>query len=160
MLGYEHETALERFGARVALKTLVGGVPVLVIIGDLTLLNTNTLATRGAVLHVNLLETLATVGLGRLHEVALTTQQLVAVEAGEVGHVPGATLSLRTLVGEDDLVAGRTPRLVELGVVTTTVDLAVGGVMKIDEIDQQLRARGARETVGMPALVHTAGVAG
>ena len=72
-----------------------------------------------------LFEALTAVGLLALHEVALSAEQLIAVEARKVGHVPAATLRLRALVRKDDLVAGGTPRLVELRVVTTTVHLFV-----------------------------------
>jgi len=61
-----------------------------------------------------LFEALTAVGLLALHEVALSAEQLIAVEARKVGHVPAATLRLRA-----------PPRLVELRVVTTTVHLFV-----------------------------------
>ena len=49
------------------------------------------------------------------------------------------------------LVAGGASRLDGLGVVPAAVELSV--LVKVDEIDEQLLAYGAREAVGMPAAV-------
>ena len=153
VLGYEHEAALERLGARVALEALVGGVPVLIVVGDLAVLDADRLAARRAVLHVHALEAGAAVGQRLLHEVALAAEQRAAVGAREVAHVPAAALGLGALVREDDLVAGRAARLERLGVVAAAVDVAIRSVVKVDEVDEQLGARVAREARRVPARV-------
>jgi len=130
-------------------------VPVLVFVRDLALLDADRLATGGAELDVDLFEALAAVGLRGLHEVALSAEELVAVEAGEVCHVPGATLGLGALVAEDDLVAGRAAGLEELGVVTAAVDLGVVEVVEVDEVDEELVAGVAEEAGRVPAGLRT-----
>jgi hypothetical protein len=74
---------------------------------------------------MNLLKTFATIGPLSFHEVALTAQKLVTVEASKVSHVPGAALGFCTLVRENDLITSGTPWLEQLGMVTTAVDLSV-----------------------------------
>ena len=60
MLWYKHETASQRFRARKTFKTLVRGVPMLILIRDLTLFDADRFATRRAILNVYLLKTFAT----------------------------------------------------------------------------------------------------
>ena len=155
MLGYEHETTEQRLCACVALEAVVCGMPVLILVGDLALIDADCLSACRAVLNVHLFETLAAVGLGSLHEITLTTKKLVAVEASEVGHVPAAALGLGALVAENDLVAGGTARLVQLGVVATTVDLGVDAVVEVDEVYEELIAGGAVEAGRVPARLRT-----
>jgi hypothetical protein len=85
---------------------------------------------------VHFLEALAAVGFGGLHEVALAAEQLVAVEARKVGHVPAAALGLGALVAENDLVAGGTARFVLLGVVAAAVHPPLSAIVEVDEIDE------------------------
>ena len=151
MLGYEHEATTQRLGTRVTLETLVGGVPMLVLVCDLALLDAYGLATRRAILHVNLLETLAAVRARRFHEVALAAEQLVAVEAGKVSHVPGTTFGLGALIREDYLVTGGAPRLEQLGMVASAVNLRVSSVKKVDQVDEKLAACGTSKTAWVPA---------
>ena len=56
-----------------------------------------------AVLSKHAVEAGETVGSALPHDVPLTTQVTVALEAGEVFHVPGAALGLGTLVRENYL---------------------------------------------------------
>ena len=56
-----------------------------------------------AVLSKHAVEAGETVGPALPHDVPLTTQVTVALEAGEVFHVPGAALGLGTLVRENYL---------------------------------------------------------
>lgn len=58
-----------------------------------------------AVLSVQRLEAAAAVRPAVLHDVALAAQDGLALEAGEVLHVPVAALRLSALVGKDDLPA-------------------------------------------------------
>jgi len=151
MLWYEHEAASQRFRTRKTFKTLVRGVPMLILVRDLTLLDANRFTTRRTILHVYLLKAFAAVGPRGLHKIPLAAQQLVAVKAGKVSHVPRATLGLGTLVREYNLVTRRTPRLVQFGVVTTTVDFRIGRIKKVNKINEKLTARAARKTIRMPA---------
>lgn len=116
---------MKRFGARGTLEALVARMPVLALVGDLALLDADDEAARGAQLGVLALEARATVRPRLLDEVALAAQQLAAVGAREMRHVPRAALRFRTLVREDELVARRTPRLHQLGVVSSTIHFAV-----------------------------------
>ena len=70
---------------------------------SLTLVNPNSLSTRVAVLGEHAVEAGEAVGPSLPHDVPLPTQVTVALEAGEVLHVPGATLGLGALVGENYL---------------------------------------------------------
>jgi hypothetical protein len=151
MLRYEHQAAPQRLGTRGTREAIVRGMPMLVLVRDLALLNADRLATGGAELDVHLLEAFAAVGPTGLHEVALTAEQLITIETGEVAHVPAAPLRLRALIGEYHLVTGRTPRLVQLGMMTATVDLRIARVKEIDQIDQMLITCGTHEAVRVPA---------
>ena len=98
MLGYEHETAAQRFRTRVTFETVVGGVPMLILVRDLALLDTDRFATRGTKFNMNFFETFATIRFRRFHKVALTAQQFITVEACEMSHVPAATFRFGAFV--------------------------------------------------------------
>lgn len=72
----------------------------------------------------------------------------IALETGEVTHMPRSALGLGALVGEDDLVAGAAPGLEGLGVVAAAVEPAVPP--EVDKVDQQLPADAADEAGRMP----------
>jgi hypothetical protein len=150
MLWYEHETAAQRFRTRKTFKTLVCRVPMLILIRDLTLFNANRFTTRRTILHVYLLKTFATIGPSGFHKISLTAEQLIAVKAGKVSHVPRATLGFGALIREYNLVTCGTPWLVEFGVVTTTVDFCIGRIKKINKINEKLTACATRKTIRMP----------
>jgi hypothetical protein len=78
-------------------------MPVLAIMTHLTLVNANRLATVIAILSKHVVEAAQTVRLAFSHDVSLTAQLLVAVEAGKVLHVPSAALSFRAFVGQNYL---------------------------------------------------------
>ena len=61
------------------------------------------LPTGVAVLGEHAVEAAEAVGPALPHDVSLPAEVPVALEAGEVLHVPGAALGLRALVREDDL---------------------------------------------------------
>ena len=63
----------------------------------------NGLPTGVAVLSKHAVEAGETVGPALPHDVPLAAQMTVALEAGEVLHVPGTTLGLGALVGENYL---------------------------------------------------------
>ena len=69
----------------------------------LTLVHSNSLTAGVAVLSKHAVEAGETVGPAFPHDVPLTTQVTVALEAGEVFHVPGSTLGFGALVGENYL---------------------------------------------------------
>ena len=153
MLWYKHETASQRFRTRKTFKTLVRRMPMLILVRDLTLFDANRFTTRRAILNVYLLKAFAAVGPRGLHKIPLTAQQLIAVKAGKVSHVPRATLGLGTLIREYNLVTRGTPWLVEFGVVTTTVDFRIGRIKKVNKINEKLAARATRKTIRMPACL-------
>ena len=62
------------------------------------MVNSNSLSTGVAVLGEHAVEAAEAVGPPVPHDVALAAQVPVALEAGEVLHVPGAALRLRALV--------------------------------------------------------------
>ena len=69
----------------------------------LTLINANNFSTGIAVLGEHAVEAGQAVGPPFPHDVPLATELPVALEAGEVEHVPGSALGLGALVGEYDL---------------------------------------------------------
>lgn len=73
---------------------------------QLTLIHANNFSAGIAVFGEHAIETSQTVGSPFSHDVTLTPELPVALEASEVQHVPGATLGLGALVGEDDLESG------------------------------------------------------
>ena len=88
MLRYKHETATQRFRTRKTLETLIGSMPMLILICYLTLFDANRFATRRTIFNVYLLKTFAAVGSRRLHKIPLTAQKLIAIKASKVSHVP------------------------------------------------------------------------
>lgn len=62
--------------------------------------------------------------------------------------MPVSPLRLRTFRGEDDLITRLAARAQAFGMVAPTVDLA--GVIEVDEVNQQLLARGAHKALGVP----------
>ena len=116
------------------LEALVSGVPVQIFMRELALFGTDQLAACGTVIGVHALEAFTAVRLRVLEEIALTAQQSVTFTAGEVFDVPALAFSLGALFGEDELVTAWTPGFEQLGVISTTVHLAVAGVVEVDEI--------------------------
>ena len=86
-----------------ALEALIRCVPVLTLVGHLTLVNADVLSARVAVLGVHVLEARAAVRTSVAHDVALAAHLTVALVAAEMLHVPTAPLRLRALVSEDNL---------------------------------------------------------
>lgn len=78
-------------------------MPVLTVVAHLTLVHSDGLAAVIAVLGEHVVEASETVRLALSHDVSLTAQLLIAVEACEVLHVPRSTLSLGALVGQNYL---------------------------------------------------------
>lgn len=73
------------------------------LMSHLPLVNTDVLSTGVAELGKHVLEAATAVGPAITHDVALSSQLLVALHAAEVLHVPAGTLGLGALVREDDL---------------------------------------------------------
>ena len=71
-----------------------------------TLVNSNSFSASVAVFGEHAVEAAEAVRPALSHDVALAAQVAVALEAGEVLHVPGAGLGLGALVREDDLKEG------------------------------------------------------
>ena len=86
-----------------------------------------------------------------LHKIALTAQKLVAVKAGEMGHVPRAGFGLGAFVRENNLVTGGASRLEKLGMVAPTVNPCIGSIKKVDQIHEEFVTRVAPKTGRMPA---------
>lgn len=63
--------------------------------------------------------------------------------------MPVPAFSLRALSGKDDLITGLAARAQAFGMVATTVDLA--SMVEVDEVHQQLPARGAYKALWVPA---------
>ena len=72
-----------------------------------TLIHPDGLSTGVAVLREHTVEAAEAVGPALPHDVALAPEEVVALEAGEVLHVPGPALGLCALVRENDLKHGR-----------------------------------------------------
>lgn len=121
----------------------------LALISHLTLVQANVFPTAITVLSVAGLVAGAAVGAALTHDIALPSQRCFAFEAAEVPHVPVPALGLGALRGEDDLVTGLATRAQALCVVAAAVDFA--GMVEVDEVHQQLAARGAHETLWVPA---------
>ena len=81
----------------------MGNCPSTALIIKLTLINSNGFPTGVTVLSEHAVEAGETVGTTLPHDVPLSSQVPVALEAGEVLHVPGATLGLGALVRENYL---------------------------------------------------------
>lgn len=73
------------------------------VVTHLALVHANGLPAVVAVLGEHGVEAVQTEGLSVTHYVPLAAELFVALEAGEVFHVPGASLGFSALVGEDDL---------------------------------------------------------
>lgn len=80
------------------------GVPVLSLVGHLSLVDADGLAARVAVLGEAGVEAGKTVGARLAHDVALPAQLARALRAREVFHVPRAPFRLRALVSQDYLL--------------------------------------------------------
>lgn len=100
---WQKRTTQQRAATRAAREALIGGMPVLSVVAHLALVDADHLAAVVAVLGEHGVEAAQAVGLSLPHDVALPAQLMLALLAGEVFHVPGATLGLRALVREDDL---------------------------------------------------------
>lgn len=137
--------------AGVAAEAVLGGVPVLAFMGHLTLIHADGLPAGVAVLGEHGVEAVEAEGPPIPHDVPLAPQLAVALEAGEVLHVPRPSFGLRALVGEDDLVTGGAAWLEALRVVPPAVEMGV--LPEVDEVDQQLLAHVAVEAGGVPAGV-------
>lgn len=87
-------------GAR---KALVRGVPVEAGAHQLALVDGDWLTARLAAVGKQVLEAAAAEGSRVAHDVPLTAELETAVRAGEVTHVPAATLRFRAFVAEDYL---------------------------------------------------------
>ena len=74
-----------------------------------TLVDSDGLSTGVAVLGEHGVEAAEAVGPALAHDVPLASQLLVTLETGEVLHVPGPSLSLGTLVRQNDLRAWSQP---------------------------------------------------
>ena len=85
-------------------------MPVLTLVAHLALVHADALAARVAELGVEALEAAAAVGSAVPHDVALSAELAVTLEAAEVFHVPATALRLRALVSEDDLATRGTER--------------------------------------------------
>lgn len=99
----------------------------------------------------NSVKTRETEGSAVSHDVALAAQLLVTFVAAEVFHVPRQALGLGALVGENDLVARAAARLQAFGVMPTAEQSSF--LQKVDQVDKELFAHGARETRRVPADV-------
>jgi hypothetical protein len=86
-----------------ATETQFGGVPVLAFVAHLALVDANGFAAGVAVLGEHGVEAVEAVRAAVTHNVPLASELPLALGAGEVLHVPSATLGLRAFVGEDDL---------------------------------------------------------
>jgi hypothetical protein len=86
-----------------ATETQFGGVPVLAFVAHLALVDADGFAAGVAVLGEHGVEAVEAVGAAVTHYVTLASELPLALGAGEVLHVPGATLGLRAFIGEDDL---------------------------------------------------------
>ena len=100
---------------------------------------------------MNFFKTFAAVRLGGLHKVALPAEQFIAVETGEMVHVPAAALRLGALIREYDLVTSGTTGFEQLGMVAPAINLGVVAVKKVDEIHQQFVACVAQKAGRVPA---------
>lgn len=78
-------------------------MPVLAVVTHLALVDADGFSAIVAVLGEHVVEAAETVRLALPHDIALTAQLLIAIEACKVLHVPRSTLSFRTLVGQDYL---------------------------------------------------------
>jgi len=139
--------------ARGALEAVVGGVPVLALVRHLALVDADRLAATVAVLGVHALEALAAERLRLLHDVALAAQLLGALVAREVIHVPALTFRFCALIREDYLITSGASGLQQLGVVTSAVHALVRFAVEVDEVDEELATRSAREARRMPAFI-------
>jgi hypothetical protein len=130
-------------------------MPMLVLVGNLSLIDADRLAARCTIFDVHLLEALATVGFRHFHEIALAAQKFVTVKACKVSHMPAAAFSFSAFVAKNYLIASWTARLVQLGVVTTAVDLRVACIVKVDQIDEKLITCRAVEASRVPTGLRT-----
>lgn len=79
-------------------------MPMLPIIGHLSMIHTNMFAAGFAVLCIEGLEASTAEGPSVLHDVSLPTEDSLTLEATEMLHVPVAAFSLCALVCKNDLV--------------------------------------------------------
>lgn len=86
-----------------AAETALGSVPVLPLMGHLALVHTDGISAGVAVLGEHGVEAVQAVWPSLSHDVPLTAQLAIALEAAEVTHVPSLALGLRALVCEDYL---------------------------------------------------------
>lgn len=124
-------------------------MPVLAVIGHLTLVNSYMLGTGITIFSIQGLKAVAAVGSSLLHDVALAPQHRLTLKAAEVSHVPMPSFSLCALICKDDLITGCTARLQALSMVPATVDLPI--LVKVDQVNQKLIADGAYKAWWMPA---------
>ena len=89
--------------ALVACKAVVCSVPVLTLMGHLALVDPYGLPARVTVFGEHAVKTAETVRPALAHDVALTAKLAIALETGEMEHVPGAPFGLSAFVGQDNL---------------------------------------------------------
>lgn len=149
---HRHEAlAHQALGAAGALEAVGGGVPVVVAVGNPLVLGFDRFLTGGAHCSVVLHVARFADGLVVLHDVRLSSQDAVTVEAAEVLQVPVLSLSLSVLVTEDQLIAACTSWLLAVSVMASTVQLPF--LPEVDHVHQQLIAGTAHETRWVPQLV-------
>lgn len=126
-------------------------MPMLAFVSHLTLVNANGIPARVAVLGKHGIEAVQAEGPAVTHDVPLSSQLSITLEAGEVFHVPRTALSLRTFVRQDNLIAGGATWFEGLGVVSAAVQVSI--LPEVNEIDQQLSTHVAVEAGRVPTRV-------
>lgn len=94
----QKRTTQQRATARAAREALIRRMPMLAIVAHLALIHTNDLAAVVTVLGEHGVKAAQAIRLALAHYIPLAAQLMLALLAGEVLHVPGATLGLRALI--------------------------------------------------------------
>lgn len=84
-------------------EAALSGVPVLSLMGHLTLVHSYRIATRVAVFSKSGIETVQTEGATISHHIPFPPQLTVTLKAAEMAHVPGSSLGLCAFVCKDNL---------------------------------------------------------
>lgn len=141
----------QRNMARVASKAAFGGMPVLTLVGHLTLVDADGITAGVTVFGKGGIETVQAERASVSHDVPFTAQLSIAFKTTEMPHVPRSTFSFCTFIGKNYLITRCASRFKAFGVVSSTIEFSV--FEKVDEVYQEFLADAAGKAAGVPARV-------
>lgn len=84
-------------------ETALSGMPMLALVGHLSLVHTYRIATRITVFRKSGIKTVEAEGASISHHVSLPAELAVALEAAKMSHVPGSTFGFGAFISKDYL---------------------------------------------------------